>query len=106
MLRLVSEFASREPLRVIGEVVDWQGHSPEELKAMKDGLEWLRQQGVEPIDSRSEGALAYQYIEQKGPAGMMRQVGAAMACSSCAPRWMDRPGPARRCAFSSRLCAR
>ena len=43
-------YRSREPLRVIGEVVDWQEHSPEELKAMKNGLERLRQQGVEPID--------------------------------------------------------
>jgi len=43
-------YRSREPLRVIGEVVDWQGHSPEALKAMKDGLEKLRQQGVQPID--------------------------------------------------------
>jgi rifampin ADP-ribosylating transferase len=43
-------YRSRDPLRVVGEVVDWQGHSPEELKAMKDGLEILKQQGVEPID--------------------------------------------------------
>jgi rifampin ADP-ribosylating transferase len=43
-------YRSREPLRVIGEIVDWQGHSPAELKAMKDGLERLREQGVEPID--------------------------------------------------------
>jgi rifampin ADP-ribosylating transferase len=43
-------YRSREPLRVIGELVDWQGHPPEELKAMRDGLERLRQQGVEPID--------------------------------------------------------
>ena len=43
-------YRSREPLRVVGEVVDWQGHSTEELKAMKDGLERLKQQGVEPID--------------------------------------------------------
>ena len=43
-------YRSREPVRVVGEVVDWQGHSPEELKAMKDGLERLKQQGVEPID--------------------------------------------------------
>ena len=43
-------YRSRDPLRVIGEVADWQGHSPEELKAMRDGLERLRQQGVEPID--------------------------------------------------------
>ena len=43
-------YRSREPLRLISEVVDWQGHSFEELKAMKEGLERLRQQGVEPID--------------------------------------------------------
>jgi rifampin ADP-ribosylating transferase len=43
-------YRSRDPLRVIGEVVDWQGHSPEELQAMKDGLDRLKQQGVEPID--------------------------------------------------------
>jgi rifampin ADP-ribosylating transferase len=43
-------YRSREPLRVVGEVVDWQGHSHEELQAMREGLERLRQQGVEPID--------------------------------------------------------
>ncbi len=43
-------YRSREPLRVTGEVTDWQGHSPEALKAMKDGLERLERLGVEPID--------------------------------------------------------
>jgi len=43
-------FRSRAPLRVTGEVTDWQGHSPEALKAMKDGLARLAQLGVEPID--------------------------------------------------------
>lgn len=43
-------YRSRQPLRVMGEVTDWQGHSPEELKAMKDGLERLDRQGVQPID--------------------------------------------------------
>jgi len=43
-------YRSRESLRVVGEIVDWQGHSPEQLKAMKDGLERLRQQGIEAID--------------------------------------------------------
>jgi hypothetical protein len=43
-------YRSREPLRVVGEIMDWQGHSPEQLKAMKDGLERLRQQGIEAID--------------------------------------------------------
>ena len=40
----------REPLRVMGEYRDWQGHPPEVLQAMKDNLERLKQLGVEPID--------------------------------------------------------
>jgi len=43
-------YRSRESLRVIGEVVGWDEHSPEDLHAMRVGLERLRQQGVEPID--------------------------------------------------------
>jgi len=43
-------YRSREPLRVVGEVTDWEGHTPEALKAMKDGIERLRQLGVEAID--------------------------------------------------------
>jgi hypothetical protein len=44
-------YRSREPLRVAGELTDWQGHSPEALKAMKDNLERLKKLGVEAIDS-------------------------------------------------------
>lgn len=43
-------YRSRERLRVKSEVTDWQGHSPEALKAMKDNLERLKRLGVEPID--------------------------------------------------------
>ena len=43
-------YRSREPLRVSGELTDWQGHSPETLKAMKDNLERLKRLGVEAID--------------------------------------------------------
>jgi hypothetical protein len=43
-------YRSREPLRVTGEVLDWRGHSPEALQAMKDHLERLRQLGVEAIN--------------------------------------------------------
>ena len=43
-------YRSREPLRVVGEVTDWQGHPPEALKTMRDNLERLKRQGVEPID--------------------------------------------------------
>ena len=43
-------YRSRDPLRVTGEVRDWQGHSPGQLKAMKEHLERLREQGIEAID--------------------------------------------------------
>ena len=43
-------YRSQEPLRVAGEVTNWQGHSPEALKAMKDHIERLRQLGVEAVD--------------------------------------------------------
>jgi rifampin ADP-ribosylating transferase len=43
-------YRSLHPLRVIGEVTDWQGHSPEQLKAMKDHLERLNQLGIEAIE--------------------------------------------------------
>ena len=43
-------YRSREPLRVTGEITEWQGHPPEQLKSMKDNLERLRQQGIEAID--------------------------------------------------------
>jgi Rifampin ADP-ribosyl transferase len=43
-------FRSREPLRITGEIADWQGHATEAIQAMKDGLERLKQLGVEAID--------------------------------------------------------
>ena len=43
-------FRSREPLRITGEITDWQGHSPEVLKTMQDGLERAKRLGVEPIE--------------------------------------------------------
>lgn len=43
-------YRSRDPLRVTGEVTDWQGHPPEQLKAMKDHLERLKQLGIEAIE--------------------------------------------------------
>lgn len=38
-------YRSREPLRVVSEHLDWQGHSAEEIRAMKEALA-----GLEPID--------------------------------------------------------
>lgn len=43
-------FRTREPLRVVGEVVDWVGHSPEKLRAMRDGLDEMRRQGGAQIE--------------------------------------------------------
>jgi DNA/RNA tunnel of bacterial DNA dependent RNA polymerase. len=31
-------YRSREPLRVIAEVIKWQGHPPEQLQQMKEGV--------------------------------------------------------------------
>lgn len=43
-------YRSRNPLRVSGEVPDWQGHPPEELKVMKENLERFKQLGIEAIE--------------------------------------------------------
>ncbi|MFL5305807.1 MAG: NAD(+)--rifampin ADP-ribosyltransferase [Polyangia bacterium] len=43
-------YRSRAPLAVVGEIVEWTGHSPERLKEMRDHLEKLRAQGVEAIE--------------------------------------------------------
>lgn len=39
----------REPLRVVGEVADWQLHSAEQLQQMKDGLARLKAEGKDVI---------------------------------------------------------
>jgi rifampin ADP-ribosylating transferase len=43
-------YRTRDPIRVTGEVTEWQGHSPEQLKAMKDHLEELRRLGIEALE--------------------------------------------------------
>jgi rifampin ADP-ribosylating transferase len=43
-------FRSREPLRVVGEVVAWVGHSAEKLQAMRDGLEAMKRDGAAVIE--------------------------------------------------------
>ena len=43
-------YRSRDPLRVIGEVIGWRGHSGEELENMKAGVERSRQRDVEAIE--------------------------------------------------------
>ena len=43
-------YRSREPLRIIGEVMEWTGHPPERLREMLDHLEKLKEQGIEAIE--------------------------------------------------------
>lgn len=43
-------YRTREPLRVVGEVEDWEPHSPEALQHMRDRLEELERQGIEAIN--------------------------------------------------------
>jgi len=43
-------FRSREPLRIIAEVTKWQGHPPERLQQMKDGLARGKAEGAEIMD--------------------------------------------------------
>ena len=43
-------YRTKSSLRIIGEVTNWQGHSPEQLKAMKDAVERAKQLGIEAIE--------------------------------------------------------
>src|SRR5262245_50574403 len=43
-------FRSSEPLRVVGELVDWVGHSPEKLEAMRAALDELRRNDAARIE--------------------------------------------------------
>lgn len=43
-------YRTAHPIRVIGEVLDWQGHAPEDLQRMKDHLAALKAQGIEAIN--------------------------------------------------------
>lgn len=43
-------YRTREPLRVIEEVTDWEGHPPEVLEHMLNRLEQLKAEGVEAIE--------------------------------------------------------
>jgi rifampin ADP-ribosylating transferase len=38
-------YRTREPVKVVGELVDWVGHSPEQRQAMRDGLATLKREG-------------------------------------------------------------
>lgn len=43
-------YRTQHPLKIVGEVTIWQGHSQDQLKAMKDGIAKLDAQGIGAIE--------------------------------------------------------
>jgi hypothetical protein len=43
-------YRSTEPFKVVGEVTIWQGHPTEQVKAMKDALEKLKEQDINSLN--------------------------------------------------------
>ena len=46
---VTASYRSLAPLRVVGEVEDWVGHSPEQLQQMRDNLARLQAEGRDEI---------------------------------------------------------
>ena len=42
-------YRTREPVKVVGELVDWVGHSPEQVQAMREDLADLERRGLAVI---------------------------------------------------------
>ena len=47
---ITRSYRTRDPLRVVAEVVGWTGHAPEVLQQMLDRLDQLKAEGVEAIN--------------------------------------------------------
>jgi rifampin ADP-ribosylating transferase len=43
-------YRTREPVRVVGEIEDWVGHAPEQVRTMREHLAELARLGAEEID--------------------------------------------------------
>ena len=43
-------YRSTNPFRIVAEVTNWQGHQPEQVKAMKDGIAKLNEQGINSLN--------------------------------------------------------
>jgi rifampin ADP-ribosylating transferase len=43
-------YRTKYPLRIIGEINKWEGHSPEILQSMRYNLKKLKEQGIEAIN--------------------------------------------------------
>ncbi len=45
-------YRSIHPFKVVGEITSWQGHPTEQVKAMKDGLAKLKEQGIDSLNDQ------------------------------------------------------
>jgi hypothetical protein len=45
-------YRSTHPFKVVGEVTVWQGHPIEQIKAMKDALVKLKEQGIDSLNDQ------------------------------------------------------
>ncbi len=43
-------YRSKDPLKIVGEVVGWKGHSPEVLETMLERVKQLEEQGIKAIE--------------------------------------------------------
>ncbi|EUA24894.1 rifampin ADP-ribosyl transferase [Mycobacterium xenopi 3993] len=43
-------YRTRKPVRIVGELTDWEGHSPEQVQARRDLLADLEWRGLAVID--------------------------------------------------------
>ena len=43
-------YRSIHPFKIVGEVINWQGHPEEQVKAMKDALTKLKEQGIDSLN--------------------------------------------------------
>lgn len=43
-------YRTRDPVRIVGELVDWVGHAPEKLRATREHLNELKRTGADKID--------------------------------------------------------
>ncbi|MDR7086315.1 rifampin ADP-ribosylating transferase [Aeromicrobium panaciterrae] len=42
-------YRSRQPVKIVGELLDWEGHTPEQIQGMRDGLARMQREGTAVI---------------------------------------------------------
>lgn len=47
---ITESYRTRDPMRIVGEVETWEGHTPEAVAGMLDNIAHLREQGLDVIE--------------------------------------------------------